>query len=348
MSVNPSPFIIWTFRRSGGTNLGQSLFLSSQFNAVEHEPFNIDRKFNYVVNNWNKNKDKEKLYSDIEEILSQNLLIKHCLEIMPEELNQALLEVSVKLGYKHLFLYRENAKSRLLSLNYSMKTNVWGKKHLLTRPFDEKVFDENIPINKLINHEKHARAEMNSLYQRLIELNACPLSVSFEQLYKSDFNYSSLLVKSLFMELIGNDDVVTNEFLDKTLKGGKQGTNDDYLRFPNSGEFLVELKRLPDFKLYESFNLNYSVSDDLTVDYVEVWPSLPSVFPNKCFFHGVFLSNKEFNIHHASGEAEFISYMRSDRIKKMYPEHQRSGNCRFIYGPVNYNDELYFTSSIND
>lgn len=318
------------------------------FNAVEHEPFNVDRKFKKVINGWNETQDKKKLYTDIEEILSQNLLIKHCLEIMPKELNQALLDVSVKLGYKHLFLYRENASSRLLSLNYSMKTKIWGKKHLLTRAIDEHIFNDNIPIKKLINHEKQARSEMKCLYQRLIELNACPLSVSFEQLYKSDFNYSSLLVKSLFMELIGNDDVVTNEFLDKTLKGGKQGTNEDYLRFPNSGEFLTELKRLPDFKLYESFTLNHSISDDLKVEYTEVWPSLPSVYPNKCFVHGVFLSTNEFNIHHTDESAEFIASLRSDRIKKMYPQHQRSGNCRFIYGPVNYNDELYFTSSTNN
>ena len=165
MELSQSPFIIWTFRRSGGTNLGNALFNGSSFNTVQHEPFNIDRIFKHVIINWRENQSLEQLYDDIDCILKEKPLIKHCLEIMPSELNQALIDVSIKYGYKHLFLYRENAKSRLLSLNFSMKTNVWGKEHLIIRPFDQAVFDEGIPITKLINHEKSARSEMRRCYE---------------------------------------------------------------------------------------------------------------------------------------------------------------------------------------
>ncbi len=67
------PFIIWTFRRSGGTNLGDALFHASSFQSVQHEPFNTDRVFKHVINDWNENISISALKENISEILEKNI-----------------------------------------------------------------------------------------------------------------------------------------------------------------------------------------------------------------------------------------------------------------------------------
>lgn len=346
MVDNQSPFIIWTFRRSGGTNLGDALFNGSSFNAVQHEPFNVDRIFKHVINGWKENQDIDKLYDDMETILKEKPLIKHCLEIMPRELNQALIEVSIKYGYKHLFLYREKAKSRLLSLNYSMKTNVWGKEHLVTRPFEQAVFEEEIPITKLINHEKSARSEMRRCYDILSQENQRPLAVSFEQLYKSDYSYSSLLVKQIFDELLGSAEIASEAFLEKTLKGGSQGTNSDYTRFPNSSDFLDKLNTLADFKLYTPTTIKYSIADEVVAEHCAIWSCLSGLTFDQVFVHGTFLSEQDFNVVSSGDNGHLIKGLNSKRVHELFPNMPKSKSCRFIYGPINRNDSITIVSLV--
>ena len=243
------PFIIWTFRRTGGTNLADALFSSSVFTGVEHEPFNAKRKFGMVTEEWRKNGNIKSLNKAINEILIDRPLIKHCLEIMPYELNMALAKLSIKYGYKHLFLYRENAINRLLSLNYSQKTNVWSKEQLLKNPVDNKVFRKSIPIEKLLTHEKQSREKMLMIYQLLKARGEKPLIVSFEKLYENDFATAANIIKEVFAELLGSDELCTDEFLTKTLKGGRQDSNQDYKRFPNSQKFVNKIGELPLFSL---------------------------------------------------------------------------------------------------
>jgi len=291
-----SPFIIWTFRRSGGTNLGQALFTNSQYDGVEHEPFNQDRLFGYIVKKWREEHDIKYLYQEIEKILQTKPLIKHCLELMPNELNLAIAELSIKYGYKHLFLYREAPTSRLLSLNYAMKTNVWGKKHIKTRPFDEAVFDELIPITQLLHHESECRSKMRQIYDFFKQRELAILSVSFEMLYESDFNYACMLVNRLFEELIGHSDSVTTTFLAKTLKSGGQGTNAKYTQFPNSEQFIYELKKLPLFRLYDELEIDSSIDAKILVTYCKFFKALPSVAADEFILHGVVLCESSFTI----------------------------------------------------
>lgn len=42
-------FFIWTMRRTAGTSLTTLLTGISEFNSVEHEPFNRDRKFGRFI-----------------------------------------------------------------------------------------------------------------------------------------------------------------------------------------------------------------------------------------------------------------------------------------------------------
>ena len=89
-----SPLIIWTFRRTGGTNLAHTLFSSMDNANAHYEPFNKNRIYGYVVKNWKESKNKEQLKNALIDILSQKVCIKHCLENVPDEVNAILLEIS--------------------------------------------------------------------------------------------------------------------------------------------------------------------------------------------------------------------------------------------------------------
>ena len=84
------PFIIWTFRRTGGTNISSRLFESSNFKVHQHEPFNAGREYQWIRDHWNKHKDKKHLYRQLDKILSKKILMKHCLEMVPDEVNTAI------------------------------------------------------------------------------------------------------------------------------------------------------------------------------------------------------------------------------------------------------------------
>lgn len=334
MENKSSPFIIWTFRRSGGTNLGQSLFELSEYKAVQHEPFNSDRVFSHVIKDWNENKDEEKLYHFIDEILKRKLLIKHCLEIMPEELNLALAKISNKYGYKHLFLYRENPKSRLLSLNYSLKTNVWGKEHIQSRPFDEKIFDTNINIEYLIKHEKECRRKMSIVYDYFLSCKSNPLSVSFEMLYKSNFEYSSLIVRDIFKELNSYSyKKVSDSLIESLLRGGSQGTNNDYLRFPNSQEFIKEIEKMNNMNLYvldNNIEVEFPAGEDIL--YLESWDILPSIYHSSFHINGVIVSKGrvESLLDDEGKDIVYKSDIRSDRMGNRFNGEWNSRNCQFL------------------
>ncbi len=331
---DPSPFIIWTFRRSGGTNIANALFENSHYPSVEHEPFNLERVWGKVQIDWSKHQDKQRLIEEVDNILSKKCNIKHCLEIIPEEVNDAIVELSIKHGYKHLFLYREEAKFRLLSLNYSMKTNVWGKRHLVTRPFSENIFDQEIPISKLIKHEKSSRASMMKIYNKLLQRTEHVYAISFEQLYKSDFYYSSSLVKQLFSLLLGNDDIVTPEFLDATLRKGEQGTNSDYMRFPNSSEFVSELDKMNNFNIYDIKKFKFNIKSDIDICFMEFWKPLPSIIRDKFMLHGVVLSVDGYKLYIDGVSLDFKQDLLSNRVAKLFPHINKSKNCRFISSPI--------------
>ncbi|MFM2199943.1 MAG: hypothetical protein RLZZ505_3375 [Verrucomicrobiota bacterium] len=243
MNNSPSheekPFIIWTLRRAGGTNLGQALFKLSKFNAIEHEPFNIDRIHGKIHLEWRELHNIQETSAAIDKILSTNPLIKHCFEITPHEINKLLAEISTHYGYRHLFLYRELPTDRLLSLNYAQKTGVWGAKQKEEINIDEKIFEEKIDIDRLLNHENESRNEMTRIHGLLRDLNAEVMCLSFEELYyNNSYDEAMAKVQSTFNFLNINSNTLDDQFFIETLKGGAQGTKEEYLKFQGSEEFV--------------------------------------------------------------------------------------------------------------
>lgn len=342
--IEDSPFIIWTFRRTGGTNLGQALFAASSFDQVEHEPFNGDRIFGDVTRRFKESGDISVLRQDVESILKKKPLIKHCLEIIPQELNLVLAELSVKYGYKSVFLYREYAKDRLLSLNYAQMTGVWGKEHKKKLDDSTDVFKKPFPVKEMINHEYLCRQKMDGVFRFLISQNISPIILSFEALYKSEsYEYSCSLVRDLFQKLDLGVNSVTKEFLNKTLKRGGQGTKSDYLKFPKASDFLTEVKKLAKYSLQSEGIIDVQINtDNLKYKHLECWPVLSGLLMGEYYISGVLLPEDTSSVRFSSGGKNIPVNvgLPSPRIEKKYPDLPGSGSCRFLLGPVLIKDRL--------
>jgi hypothetical protein len=124
MSDKFKPFIIWTLQRTGGTNLTSRLVEKFGLKETDHEPFNLGRLYGNVTKHWNDYKDAAVLHCSMQAIAAERNVIKHCMEMVPWEVTRALAEAAVHAGYKHLFLYRESPRDRLLSLHFVQKTEV--------------------------------------------------------------------------------------------------------------------------------------------------------------------------------------------------------------------------------
>ncbi|WP_083006156.1 hypothetical protein [Halomonas sp. GT] len=331
------PLIIWTFRRSGGTNLGQALFKAMPFPTVEHEPFNIDRIYGNVTLNWKKNKNYCELEESIDDILKSKPLIKHCLEIMPDELNLALMKKSIEYGYRHLFLYREYSTDRLLSLNYAQKTGIWGREHKNKKRINEEVYQSDVNVSSLISHEIESRRKMRFVYDYLNKTGAKPLSLTFESLYTGVYHYSQSLAEQAFKILGVKESTPTADVLKKMLRGGGQGTKDKYLVFPGSDILVKQSQSLGKFNLVKLPVSSLTYSDySYSLDCFEVWSALPGVREDETVFSGVFFDSdieKNFKIIFRSEngcDVEIKFGLPSPRIEEKFKNKSYSSVARFI------------------
>ena len=199
LSNSDSPaFIIWTLQRTGGTNLAKQLMERSPHFAGQHEPFNIERTYGHVTQYWIEMRDKTALDAAITEICAQGILIKHCVEVVPWEITEALIHAAVATGYAHLFLYRNNSADRLLSLHFAQQTGVWGpnrgdfntlvgareaNSYLAVDKASKESLRTPLPVEKLIQHEKNSQIALTRTWNLLTNLGVQPLSLAYEDIY---------------------------------------------------------------------------------------------------------------------------------------------------------------------
>ena len=121
-----APFIIWTFRRTGGTSLRSIFFWLSSFPAWQDEAFNRDRELGGITRAFEASGDTAALETAVRDVVAQRKNLKHCIEVVPYEVTSALLRHSVAAGYRHLILLRLNEVERQLSLALAKVTKAWG------------------------------------------------------------------------------------------------------------------------------------------------------------------------------------------------------------------------------
>ena len=247
-------FIIWTLRRTGGTNFTQWITKLSNLKATEHEPFNRDRLYGYVTKNFLESKNTNTAKEEIKKILKTPQVIKHCVETVPKGISESLAEVSTELGYKHLFLYRKNSKYRLLSLHFAKQTGIWGPnlKNKSKEKITENIIKEPIPINNLINREKKDREILKYTFEYIQNLNnkknvKC---ITFEGLYEIELQDTVKKIKEIleFLSISLEKKEIENH-IKEMRKKGNQKTRHLYDKFPNIRNFEEELLKLGNFEV---------------------------------------------------------------------------------------------------
>lgn len=236
------PFIIWTLQRTGGTNLTQRLVDRSDLTCVQHEPFNPGRLYGHITEQWIASNDESALVKEIQEIAAQRVLIKHCVEIVPWAISCALANAAVGLGYQHLFLYRKNARDRLLSLHFARETGVWGPN--MKQGVDENTEVQAIAVDKLIAHEHKSISSLQRVWQHLVSQGVRPLALSYEEIYRVNPEQAveTLLpvLKALGLSKNENND---SSFAMEVIGKGDQGTRDKYQSIPGISELESALQQ---------------------------------------------------------------------------------------------------------
>jgi len=120
------PFIIWTFRRTGGTSLRRLLYWLSGLEYWQDEAFNDDRELGAITSSFLQSKNLVQLEEAVEKAVSVRKNLKHCIEVVPYEVSSALLRRSVAHGYRHVILLRANEVDRQVSLEVARCSGAWA------------------------------------------------------------------------------------------------------------------------------------------------------------------------------------------------------------------------------
>ncbi|MEM1431951.1 MAG: hypothetical protein AAGG09_21040 [Pseudomonadota bacterium] len=121
------PFVIWTLRRTGGSTLVSLLRERVGAHRLLAEPFNPNREFSELTTSFKATQDKAALLSGIRAALDGSVSLKQCIDVLPFDVHDALLQVTRDLGYRSLVLDRRDDSARVLSLLLAQQTKAWGR-----------------------------------------------------------------------------------------------------------------------------------------------------------------------------------------------------------------------------
>ena len=243
------PFFIWTMRRTGGTSLTTLLTDISEFNNVQHEPFNTDRQFGRFIQDFRNAKEHQEIASELDAVLVDTPLIKHCYEIFGKEFNKLILESTVKQDYKHIFLKREDEISRIVSLFLAQQTSVWGPEQK-KKKYDDIISGKSelvsFNIENMVKHYKWCQNITRKIQTELIENGKGFKSISFEDFYVGDRDDRLKNLYDLFDYLEFNSDVsqVYKNLIEEKIFNSSQNSQDVLEYVPNYKEAISVLSRL--------------------------------------------------------------------------------------------------------
>lgn len=243
------PFFIWTMRRTGGTSITGLLMHMSEYNTIEHEPFNPPRLFGNIIKDFRSGKDHKLIADEIDNALASKPLIKHCYEVFGEEFNGLIIDAALKQDYKHLFLKREDEVSRIISLFLAMQTSVWGlgkQKQIYGDIFSGKLKLKPFNIDRMIKHTKECNSMTSLIQKNLIENGQEFKVVSFEELYIGDRNVRMKKLNDIFsfIELDNNVVAINQELIETNIFNKSQNSQSILEYVPNYKEAIDELRSI--------------------------------------------------------------------------------------------------------
>jgi len=256
------PFFIWTMRRTGGTSLTDMLMKISEYKTIDHEPFLLERELGYVTKMFmalDQERRTEKIEHILENVFDQQVLIKHCYEILGAEFNRALVEtLAQRSDYKHIFLLRKDEVARMLSLMLALQTDVWGKHgseaiyqmihsgEKSLKPFD---------LNTVAKEEKISIESTEYIKSILEKKNIEFLPVFFEDLYtgKRENRISKLETLFSFLEF-GQEQIIPHQkLIEHTLFNRSQKSHSVLNAVPNLEEVKSFISAIPEIKTITQF-----------------------------------------------------------------------------------------------
>lgn len=210
--MTEKPWLILTLRRTGGTSLTTFLSAVSSFPTVEHEPFNTARIFGQITQDFRETGDLEHMEAAVRKALARRPNIKHCVEIIPQEITRALIDTCNDLGYHFIVMTRRDEGQRLASLFLAVATGAWG-------PADaEKIYPQIIagdlipdPID-LKNLQSRVKTDYYSVGRALSLLRNRKINYKwllFEELYFGDTpieTQAGALAADLGMDITQDDE----------------------------------------------------------------------------------------------------------------------------------------------
>ncbi len=241
--------IVWTLQRVGGRHLTQQLLALTGLPAAEHEPFKVSGAFGRVTAAWLQNKDEAQLREAIRAICQRRTHIQHDIEEAPWEVSRCLLEESSATGYSHLFMYRQHARDRLLSLHFTRQDAVWEPDTHTNAAVRSYVFAQPLPVAKLVLHENYCVDLLNRLWEAALRLDQTPVALAFEDVFSGDQTRARARLLSMLAELgLSRGAAADQGVVQRLLSTIKPGGLDRYGSFAGAGKLaaaLVGVARFP-------------------------------------------------------------------------------------------------------
>lgn len=243
------PFLVLALQRTGGTNFASALTsISSYPSATDHEPFLERREFGNVTREWNAREDAGKLSKSMYDILSKSINIKHCVEVVPTAINNALISSAQQHDYRFLFLYRQDPVARILSAEFARRSNIWGPNDRGTNAGEQQIFSDPLDVEELLAKEATNISLINALWARSGKNTGMVAAISYEEIYCSDQRHAtSSIGRALEVMKLSKGPRADAELVEKIRSSGNQGTRDKYSQFKRCEALREGAKTLPRF-----------------------------------------------------------------------------------------------------
>ena len=244
-----APFVIWTYRRTGGTAFMTLLTAASKIGSWEHEPLNPERKLGHITKTWRADHDIANLRDSLDRVVAERRNIKHCIEMVESRITAELFKSCQDAGSVHIILLRRNDFDRMISLMVANQTDAWGPetaKDIFAAVASGEKIIEPIQLPTVTQQINRDAIELGKLMRLCMLRGTLPVYVFFEDLYGGSFEENRAFLAAL-MERVGVDiGLIPEAALERWLRDGNQNTKSVYQFVPNLEEVRVHMENLTD------------------------------------------------------------------------------------------------------
>ncbi|MCG5500807.1 polysaccharide pyruvyl transferase family protein [Ectothiorhodospira lacustris] len=346
MANDSTPFIIWTLRRTGGTNLTARLVELAGLKSAPHEPFNAGRVYGHITQAWQESEDADALQRAVEDVVTKGDVIKHCVETVPWAVTHALIKATQAAGYRHLFLYRRNALDRLLSLHFAKNSGIWGPDMKEMKVLEIKNENLNppesispLPVEKLLAHERHCTELLEKTLHQLKSLGAKPVALAYEEVYRASSmqDAQSALGRVLAALEISMAEEDLPAWTQAIVGKGDQGTRNKYREIPGYEELAKRCADLMPFSPLTAklkWRLSPACPSWVKQAFIDVLPS-EVIAGEKFVIGGVVVLGADaaegggLSLSGKGVNSELEWGVRSPRMATEYPDSKNGGHARW-------------------